>query len=144
MRVRRGNTPATAWTGGHRRRLTGRGGVSRRCGARGGASGGRRWPGRGIDDDAPKEKGADGGSVDWRLPVAADGSGRLMVLTRSPWWCQLDQMVAEGIGRRRGALTSRTATRCGLRKMPPTVGSVAQRQRPLSDDGGTRTGSDKL
>jgi hypothetical protein len=87
-----------AWTRGHRRRLTGQGGVARRCGARGGASGGKRWPGRGIDGEAPAEKGVDGGSVDRRLPVAADESERLVALARSPWGCQLDQMGAGGIG----------------------------------------------
>jgi hypothetical protein len=66
---------------------------SRRCGW------GRWWPGRGIDSEVPAEKGADGGSVDRCLPVAVDGSGRLVALTRSPWGCQLNQMEVGGIGR---------------------------------------------
>jgi hypothetical protein len=53
-----------------------------------------------INDEAPMEKGADGSSVDRCLPVAADGLGRLMALTWSPWGCQLDQMEAGGVGRR--------------------------------------------
>jgi hypothetical protein len=134
----------TAWTGGHQHRLTRRGGVACRCGARGGASGGRRWLGHGINGEAPMEKGSDGGSVDQCLPVVADGSGRLVALTRSPRRCQLDQMEAGGIGRQQGALTLRTVAQCSLRKMPPAVGSAAQRRHPLSDDGGTRTGGDKL
>jgi hypothetical protein len=44
------------------------------------------------------KKGANGGSVDWRLQVAADESGRLMALTQSSWGCQLDQMEAGGVG----------------------------------------------
>jgi hypothetical protein len=61
-------------------------------------SGGRQWPGCGIDGEAPTEKGADGGSLDRCLLVMADGSGRLVALTRSPWGCQRDQMEARGVG----------------------------------------------
>jgi hypothetical protein len=49
-------------------------------------SGGRRWPGRGIDDEAPVKNGADGGSVDLLLPVGVlagpDGGRRRRVMTR--------------------------------------------------------------
>jgi hypothetical protein len=50
-----------------------------------------------IDDKAPAEKGADGGSEDQRLPVVDDGSGRLMALAQNPWGCQLNQMEAGGV-----------------------------------------------
>jgi hypothetical protein len=62
--------------------------------------GGRRWLGHGIDGVALVEKGADGGSVDRCLPVLTDGSGRLVVLARSPWGYQLDHMEARGVGQR--------------------------------------------
>jgi hypothetical protein len=118
----------TAWTGGHLHLLSGRVRVAHQCGARGNASGGRRWLGCRIDSEAPAEKRPDGRSMDQRSSVVADELGRLVGLMWSPWGCQLDQMEVV----------------CGLRKMPLAISSTSRRRCPLSDDGGTQIGGDKL